>query len=285
MIVVSGGSGDLAGRAIRRLVDLVGPDEVQTLSRTPEKITTVAARYADFADPPSLTTALAGADRFLLVSIGGLKPEDQGRQADAVAAAVKAGVRHIVYTSFTRAGDSGNPVQIASYHGATERVLAESGVAFTALRFNIWPEAMRYIGIIPAALKHGRWVSNAGDGRVGYVDKDDCADVAAHVLANGSHQGEILEVTGPQSVTDRDFAALLGVEYTPVTDEEAVQQLAAVGITQPMAGMWAEHGIQQRAGWHDAQTDVVERITGRPAVSLRDHFMKSDQNFTDSGPL
>jgi NAD(P)H dehydrogenase (quinone) len=274
MIVVSGGSGDLAGRTIRRLVELVGRDEVQTLSRTPEKITGVPAVYADFADPDSVTTALAGVDRFLLVSIGGLKPEDQARQADAVGAAVKAGVGHIVYTSFTRAGDSGNPVQIAGYHGATERVLAESGVPFTVLRFNIWPEAMSYIGIVPAALKHGIWVSNSGDGRTGYVTKADSADVAAHVLANGSHQGEILEVTGPDAVTDRDFAAMLGVDHTPVTDDEAAERLVSMGIPQPMAGMWAEHGIQKRAGWFDARTDVVELITGRPAVSLRDYFLQ-----------
>ncbi len=282
MIVVSGGSGDLASRTLRHLA---GRADVRTLSRTPDKVTLAPAAYADFDDPGSLTAALAGADRFLLVSIGGLQPGDFERQTNAVAAAAKAGVGHIVYTSLTRAGDSGNPVPLAGYHGATERVLAESGVPFTVLRFNIWPEALSVIGLVPAAREHGQWFSNSGDGRCGYVTKEDCAEVAARVLLDGSHQGEILEVTGPDAVSDQDFAAALGVEYVPVGDDELAARLTGIGIPDRLAGLWAEAGIQQRAGWFDVRTDVVRKITGRAPVSLRDHWMNGDRNFTDSGPL
>lgn len=66
-----------------------------------------------------------------------LVPGRGPRHAEAVGAAVRAGVGYVVYTSVSRAGEPGNPVAVASDHGGTERVLAESWVAFTALRFNV----------------------------------------------------------------------------------------------------------------------------------------------------
>jgi NAD(P)H dehydrogenase (quinone) len=282
MIVVSGGSGDLAGRTLTRLVELVGPDKVRTVSRTPEKVTGVPAVYGDFADPASLGPAFQGAQRLLLVSIGGMDPEDEGRQTNAVEAAVKAGVEHIVYTSIPKATDPGNPVPLAKYHGATERLIAETGVPFTMLRFNIWPDVLDHLGIVPNAIEHGRLVSNAGQGRVGYITKDDSAAVAAAVLANGSHQGETLEVTGPQALTDEEFAAVLSevggrpVEYVPVADDELAAQLTEMGISASFADAWARAGIQRRGGWWDLRTDVVEQATGRPPTSLLAHFVSRE---------
>lgn len=278
MIVVSGGSGDLAGRTIARLVDLVGPDDVRTVSRTPEKVTQVPAVYGDFGDPASLVSAFAGADRLLLVSIGGMRPEDQVRQADAVAAAVKAGVGHVIYTSVPKAAVPGNPTPLAIYHGATERVLAESGLPFTVLRFNVWPDVLDFVGILPKALQFGELLSNAGAGRVGYVTKDDSAAVAAAVLATGAHQGETLEVTGPEALTDEQVAAALTeatgrpVRYVDVPDDELAGRLRAQGISKAFSNAWADAGVRRRDGWFDVQTDVVERLTGRPATSFVDHL-------------
>ena len=74
-IVITGASGHL-GRAVaeRLLTDHgVTAGDLVLVTRSPDKLTDVAARGAqvrqgDFADPPSLELAFAGADKALIIS-------------------------------------------------------------------------------------------------------------------------------------------------------------------------------------------------------------------------
>jgi NAD(P)H dehydrogenase (quinone) len=183
------------------------------------------------------------------------------------------------FTSFTRAAEPGNPNRHIADYAATEKILADCGLPFTALRFNLWPETLTQIAVAPRAVATGALPSNAGDGRVGHITRDDSAAVAAAVLADGGNQGQLLEVTGPEAVTDADIAAALTeatgrpVRYEPVNDQQIAQALIAHGIPEPFAQPWSTDGIAKRDGWFDITTHAVQRLTGRPATSITEFFI------------
>lgn len=83
-------------------------------------------RTADFDDPVSLDAAFAGAQRLLVISTGTLDDEVRIRQhSNALAAAVRASVEHLAYTSVVDAQVS--PLKLAAAHRETERLIRASG--------------------------------------------------------------------------------------------------------------------------------------------------------------
>jgi NAD(P)H dehydrogenase (quinone) len=120
----------------------------------------------------------------------------------------------------------------------------------------------------------GRLLDNSGDGATSYVTREDCAAVAATVLAHGGYEGQRLEVTGPRALTLAEVTVLvteftgIPVSYVPITDEETVAGLVAHGMAEPVARQFATIGRSTREGYTNVVTDVVERITGRRATSV-----------------
>jgi NAD(P)H dehydrogenase (quinone) len=276
MIAVTGASGQLGRLTVRMLLERVDAARVVALSRTPEAIAElgVATRMADFDDPDSLVTAFDGAERLLLISTNVFDPAGRRVQheADAVRAAVKAGVGHVLYTSIACAGDPAHPAAVAADHRATEAALAESGLAYTVLRNSMYTQLI-LLGL-DVVLATGMLLDNSGDGATSYVTREDCAAVAARVLAHGGHEGQRLEVTGPRAVTLAEVAALITelsgvmVRYVPITDDETVADLVAYGMAEPAARMFATIGKSTRDGYTNVVTDVVQRITGREPTSV-----------------
>ncbi|GIJ60717.1 NAD(P)H-binding protein [Virgisporangium aurantiacum] len=275
MIALTGASGRLGRLVLRLLLERVDAGTVVALSRTPEALAGlgVATREADFDRPHTLPRALDGVERLLLVSTDVLSPTDRrARQHEnAVSAAAAAGVGHVLYTSIARA-EHDNPASVAADHRRTEATLVESGVPYTMLRNS--PYTQLVLMGIETMLATGTLLDNNGDGATAYVTREDCAAVAAEVLARGGHQGAILEVTGPRAHTQFDIAALISefsgvpVRYLPISDEATVADLVAAGMGEPEARNFATIGKAIRAGYTNLVTDTVERITGQPPTSV-----------------
>ena len=164
----------------------------------------VAVRFGDFDAPESLPAAFAGAERMLLIStmdIGRRLPQHRS----AVEAAVRAGVERIVYTSglnSTRA----NPAFVVAEHSTSDRLVQESGVAWTILAMGLYAEFRVPPGV--EAVATGRYRHNGGDGRTAYVSRVDCAAVAAGALIGAGHDNVTYDVTGPELHTQAQVAAL-----------------------------------------------------------------------------
>ena len=272
-LVINGVSGSL-GRRVAELV-LEQTSDVVLLTRTPEQLSGLDAeiRRADFDDPDSLDGAFAGGSRMLLVSlpvIGARVPQHTA----AIAAAARAGVGFIAYTSIVNPGPE-NPAAVAAEHLATEEALRASGVEWAFLRNSIYadlqPTSAR------AALASGRLVTNMGDGRTAYVTREDCARVAAAVLLGTGHEGKSYDVTGPVALSAADLAALYAdvggrpVEVVSVDDAAYAAGLVEhAGLLPAVAEIYATFGAATRKGALSAQTDVVERLTGRAPASVRE---------------
>jgi NAD(P)H dehydrogenase (quinone) len=279
-LLISGASGQLARRVAQLVLERVRPADLVLTTRTPAALAELAARgvevrHADFADPAALRAAFSGGERLLLVSATDLGQRTAQHRA-ALDAAKAAGVRHVIYTSGLKP-EPPNPAVVAPSHYATEQALQASGLGWTVLRNSLYadyqvPEAKQ-------AIAAGVLVHNRGDGRVAYVAREDCAAVAAAVLVAEGHAGACYDVTGPESFSAAELAALYGelgrtrIVARAVADAELVATLVgSAGGDDHLrygADLVASFGRSIREGYMSACTDTVARLTGRPPRSLR----------------
>jgi NAD(P)H dehydrogenase (quinone) len=279
-LLVSGASGKLGRRTAEALLDAVPAERLILVTRTPEAVADLRARgcdvrFGDYDDPASLREAYAEAERMLLISASDVGIRAAQHRA-AIAAAAAAGVRHVVYTSGL-SPEPPNPAVISQSHHETEQALAASGLGWTVLRDSLYadyqvPEAAQ-------ALAAGRLTHNRGAGAVAYVARDDCAAVAAAVVAGPGHEGRVYDVTGPEAFTARDLAQLYGelgdctVEVEELDDDAFVARLqGGAGDDEHArygAGLVASFGKAIREGRMASCTGVVESLTGRPPRTLR----------------
>lgn len=276
-IGITGASGPL-GRTVAGLVlQHIDPGEVVLTSRTTAALDDLAARgaqvrQADFDDPSSLAVAFEGVDRLLLVSTDKVGARlDQHRAA--VAAATKAGVAHVVYTSIPEPVP-GNPALVVGDHAGTEQALRRSGLHWTMLRNNLY--AHMQVGAVENAMATGQLVTNYGAGAAAYVTREDCAAVAAAVLVQDGYEDQVLDVTGPTAITSRDLAALAQefndrvVEVVEVDDQAFADGLRAAGFDVATAELVASFGAATRGGYLDHASDAVGRLTGHTPTPFAD---------------
>ena len=259
------------GSRVRELLPDTGQPLV-LLARTPARVTAGPrdeVRPCDFADPEGAALALAGVDTLLMVSASEAADRlDQHRVF--VAAAARAGVRHVVYTSFQGAAPDCT-FTLGRDHWATEQAIRDAGLEFTFLRDSF------YADFLPLMAQEGVIRGPAGDGRVAAVARDDVAAVAAVVLADpGSHAGLTHDLTGPEAITLAEAAAVIAeatgrpTRYLDETVEEAYASRASYGAPDWQVDAWVSTYTAIAAGEVGAVSDSVPRLTGRPATSLRD---------------
>jgi NAD(P)H dehydrogenase (quinone) len=277
-VIVTGASGHLGRLVAEDLVERIPPTDIVLVTRHPDALRDMAnagvtVRYGDFDQPDSLSEAFAGGERMLLISTLAI-----GRRIDqhraAIEAAAAAGLRHMVYTSFPNPGPTHPVGPIATEHGETEQILRESGLEWTVLRNATYAE----LQVIPGALAvaGGKLYTNAGDGLLVPVSRDDCAAAAAAVLTTDGHAGVTYDITGPEPLSQMQLAELLSevsgrhVELNPIGDRMLTWGLTRNGAPKPVARAIVAFGRAIREGYYDVQDPAVSQLTGREPRTLRD---------------
>jgi NAD(P)H dehydrogenase (quinone) len=275
-LVVTGASGNL-GRRIVELLAAKGANNLIAATREPDKLdgfSGIDVRRADFSEPASLDAAFAGADRVLMIStdridVPGLRIQ---QHKAAVAAAKRAGVKRILYTSMLNPDRSFIP--FAPDHLETERAIEQSGIEFTILRVSWYAEGL--LDTLAAPLKTGKWYSAAGAGRISYVPREDVARAAAAALLSPSGANERPNITGAELLTVPDIAKIASdvtgkpIEVAPVSDEALEKGLVAAGLPPFVIPLVVGTDRNIRAGNFDVASDAVQRLTGEPPQSVRD---------------
>src|ERR1700675_4747908 len=131
-IGVSGASGHLGRAVVSDLLQRPGGHEVVAITRTPETVSGPAqGRFGDCDRPESLAKAYTGLDRLLVITTVAPEPGKRGAQnVAAIDAAVKAGVKHIVFMSGVGTRQEEEPARGASYWRGGQHLLY-SGAAWT----------------------------------------------------------------------------------------------------------------------------------------------------------
>jgi NAD(P)H dehydrogenase (quinone) len=291
-IVISGASGDLGRRVTDLLLKADPQVELTLVTRAPDKLRGREAqglrvRRGDYQDVESLDAAYSGGETLFLIS--GL---NLGRRVSehrsAIAAARRAGIRHIVYTSVGGVQPN-NPALSAKDHHQSELDLKASGLAYTILRNSLYSEIVSNVLLAPAAAT-GLMKQATGDGLLAPVAKQDVACSAATcLLETERHAGAVYEITGTELLDFHDIAAIgsdvhdVPITYVPVSADERLAFFDSVGIPRtydpsmpPSADghLWASDELVSAEvaiaeGYQAILSHHVKHITGREPESLR----------------
>jgi NAD(P)H dehydrogenase (quinone) len=282
MIVVTGATGHLGHLIVENLVKQVPANQVGVSVRDPAKAADLAARgvrvrQGDFDKPDSLKHAFEGAAQVLIVSSNA---RAYGGDRTAIDAARAAGVRRIVYTSHM-AVSSSSAFPPMRDHAATEDMLRQSGLAWTALRDGFY--AASGIMMMGDAPKTG-FLESPADGKVSWTAHADLAEAAAIILTDeGRYDGPTPPLTGVQLLDFADLAAiastLLGkaVQRKTLKDEDLRAKMAARGAPPSAADIILGFFIASRNGEFGAVNSTLEQLLGRPPTTMQEVMARKFQ--------
>lgn len=273
MIVVTGASGALGQLVVQGLLDKVPAQHIVAAVRDPAKVAHLAARgvqvrQADYNDPASLDAALAGAEKVLLVSsnvVGQRLPQ----HLNVIAAAGRAGVRLLAYTSILHADRS--PLALAGEHVATEAAIRDSGLPYSLLRNGWYFE--NFDSRITGAAQRGEVMGSAGEGRIAAAARADYAAAAVAVLTGPAPQ-PVYELAGSSAFTLAELAAEAGrqagrtADYHDVPQADYAAMLAGVGVPAPWPELLADSDAGSARGALFDDGKALEKLIGRPSRSL-----------------
>jgi uncharacterized protein YbjT (DUF2867 family) len=162
-------------------------------------------------------------------------------------------------------------------HWLCEQALAWSGLPVVTVRPTVLLEGFFLPLTGPAVRERGRIELPFGRGKTSPVAVADVARVIAAVLADpGPHLGRIYELTGPRSQdmhgVAREYSEALNREitYSDIAPEDWERELKRVGLPEHLTKHLVTMAELNRAGRYDRLADGVERVTGRPALSVRE---------------
>jgi NAD(P)H dehydrogenase (quinone) len=276
-IGISGASGQLGRATTDLLLERVEPAELVLVTRDPAGLQAygqrgVDVRHGDFREPSTLPESYRGIDTLLLIS-GADIGQRVAQHSAAVDAAKAAGVQRVAYTGIVNPTEA-NAAAAAPEHRGTEEALLASGLEWTFLRNGIYGDLTA--DALQQSIAAGQHVFNSGDGGTSYVTRADCAAAAAEVLAGDGHAGKAYDITGPETISGYDLAAMASevsgqsVEPVSVDDETFVSILVEhAGLPQFIAEFLASFGRAAREGQLGLVSDDFERLTGRPPAAFR----------------
>jgi uncharacterized protein YbjT (DUF2867 family) len=162
-------------------------------------------------------------------------------------------------------------------HWLSEQALAWSGLPVVTIRPTVFLEGFFLPLTGPTVRDRGRIELPFGRGKTSPVATADVARVVAAVLVDpGPHLGRVYELTGPRSQdmhgVAREYSDALNreVTYSDIPPADWERELKKVGLPDHLTRHLVTMAELNRAGRYDRMADGVERVTGRPPMSVRE---------------
>ncbi|NGO11492.1 NAD(P)H-binding protein [Streptomyces sp. HC44] len=272
-ILVTGATGTTGRRVASRFTAL--GHRVTAASRRPGPQEGAGTVRFDWYDPATWAGALRDTDGVYLIPPVG-EPDPAAIMLPFLRQARAAGVRRAVLLS-SSAIPAGGPA-VGQVHSALPEVFDQWAVLRPSWFMQNFTEKHAHADSIR---DEGVIMSATGKGRVGFIDADDIAAVAVHALTDDPAPNTDLLITGPQALSYDDVAAVLTevtgrpVSHRPLPYEQLRDRLAA-DIPEEFAQLLAGLDLSISRGTEDRTTDTVERLTGRPPRSFREHVENAD---------
>ncbi|MCM3117849.1 SDR family oxidoreductase [Neobacillus sp. MER 74] len=273
-ILVTGATGKLGTKVVEALLKNVPANQLAVSVRNPEKAEGLRARgvevrQGDFDRPDTLDAAFSGIDRLLMISADGDNETRIRQHTNAVAAAERAGVKFIAYTSLANAAESKN--FLAPTHKATEEAILKTGIPYSFLRNNWYLE--NESSSIQGVLAGAPWVTSAGSGKVGWALQQDYAEAAAVVLSGTGHENTIYELSG-KLLTQEEMASAVGtvlgkeVPVHQVDDSTYADIMKGAGVPEFLLPFLVDIQKGILEGTLAVESNDFEKLLGRPATPI-----------------
>ena len=179
--------------------------------------------------------------------------------------------------------------QQRQHSGSANRRSHGRGLPVVTIRPTVFLEGFFLPLTSPSVRDRDRIELPFGRGKTSPVSSVDVAQVIAVVLADpGSYVGRILELTGPRSQdmdgVAREYSEALNreVSYSDIPPEDWERWLKKAGLPEHLTHHLVTLAELNRAGRFDRMTEGVERVTGRPATSVREFVSLHADEFDGS---
>lgn len=180
------------------------------------------------------------------------------------------GINRVVYLS---ALGSEN-MKTLTFHTTLTQKIKDDGFDFTILKPSFFAQNFKnYEGENIA--ERGVVYVPAGTGKVGFVDVNDIAAVAAVALTEDGHSGKTYEITGPETLSYHDAAKLLSdvtgkqVVYPNPTPEEFAAVLQQAGAPDFIAPYMIDVYSMIKNDHVNVLSNHVEEVTGKKPTALK----------------
>ena len=287
-ILVSGATGRTGGAAIDTLLEM-GKSIRGYVRSDDERAAVLRQRgvdiaVGDFTDIDHIRAAMEGvSSAYFLHPIA---PGIISAAAYFAQAAKEAGVTAIVNMSQISARRD-SMSHAAQDHWVSERVFDWSGVLTTHLRPTFFAEWLVYPHFAKEIWARKKIEFPFENGRHAPISADDQGRVIAHILAKpAGHEGKIYTLHGPVEMNHTEIAAAMSevlgtrIEYTPTSIEVFKQKMEQLYKFPPfLVQHLVEVAQNYREGILAGTNDVVEKITGTPALSVSAFIEKHRKAF------
>lgn len=249
-VLILGGTGKTGRRLAERLTARNIPVRIGSRAGTPP---------FDWLDKETWGPSLEGVGAVYISYYPDIAVPGAAETVEAFARlAVERGVRRLVLLS-----GRGEPEAQRA-----EEMLKASGADWTILRC-AWFSQNFSEGFLIESILEGEVALPVGNVGEPFVDVDDIADVAATVLTEPGHIGQLYELTGPRLLSFADAVAEIGkaagrdIRYRQISHAEFTEAVAAHDLPPEFAWLLDELFTKVLDGRNETLADGVQRALGR----------------------
>jgi len=261
-VLVLGGNGKTGRRVAERL---------RAMNRTVRIGSRAASTGFDWCDPNTWKSALSGVHSVYVSYQPDLATPGALETVQAFfALAVSCGVKQMVLLS--------GRGEIEATHA--ERALQATETDWTILRSSWFSQNFSESFFLEPILKGEIALPTAAVAEP-FVDIEDIADVAVTALTDGTHSGQLYELSGPRALSFPDaiseiaFATGRDLKFISVTPEQYQEALREAHVPIPMIDLIIYLFTTVLDGRNTQVADGVERALGRPPRDFTEYVKRT----------
>ncbi len=246
---------------------------------------TVEIVNMDYNQPDTIAAALNKVGKLFLLTLPSLNMTDISSKV--IREAKKNEVQHIVKLSVFGA-DAEPGILIGRLHRQEEKIIEESGIAYTFLRSNAFMQNfVNYFGYNIKA--QNAIYLPAGEGKVSFVDARDVAAVAAKLLLTKNNritqnENKAYVITGPEALSYSQVTEIISEEigrkisFVDTEEEDARKVMESMSMEDWLIDAILEDFYNTKVGNRSKTTNTVEQIIGRKPTSFA-QFVRDYANY------